>query len=907
MSSMLYRLGRTVARRWRAVLLAWLAVVVVAGVAAVAAGGRLTDSFTIPGTEAQRGIDALHQRFPELAGASAQVLFVAPDGAQVADYAEDIADVLAEAETAPDVVYVSDPFAVASALSADGRHAISQIQLSSTISDLDPATAETLVAIADAATAATDLDVHAGGSIFGTRSVHLGPTEMVGVLLALVILAVTFSSMVAAGLPILTAVVGVGVGMAGILVAAAVTDISTTTPTLALMIGLAVGIDYALFVLSRHRAQLARGMDVGESIAESVATAGSAVIFAGTTVMIALIGLLVARVPFLGVMGVAAAATVAVAVVVAVTALPALMAALGERLRPRPGSRAARHATVRAAEGTTMGARWVAVVTRAPIVTIAVVVLGLLAAAVPAKDLALSLPDNGIAEEGSPERITYDLISEAYGPGFNTPLLVTADIIATTDPLGVMAALGEDLGAFDGVAAVAIATPNATADLGIVQIIPEHSQTDERTVALVQAIRADRDVLEERHGVSDLIVTGQSAAAIDISERLTAALLPFGIVVVGLSLVLLTVVFRSIAVPVKATIGYLFSVLAAFGAIAAVFQWGWFADALNVTKTGPVISFLPIMLMGVLFGLAMDYEVFLVSRMREDWVHTGDAQRAVRSGFAASARVVTAAALIMISVFAAFIPEADPMVKPVALGLAVGVVVDAFVVRMTLVPAVLAVLGERAWWLPEWLDRRLPSIDIEGAALEHHLEHEAWLAEHGPAAVRAEGVGIPDDAGDRGADVGPGWLVADASLVVRPGEIVAVRSDDAVARAAFLAAVAGRLRTAAGRLVVLDRVLPDEAGAVRSRVPFLLDPGPDGGAIPDAPLVVADLAGRAAAWPAVLAAAGRGGAAVVGVSGVDRLPVGVTAHDLRGAPGAPYPSPPAPGEVTLDELLEVAP
>jgi RND superfamily putative drug exporter len=369
--------------------------------------------------------------------------------------------------------------------------------------------------------------------------------------------------------------------------------------------------------------------------------------------------------------------------------------------------------------------------------------------------------------------------------------------------------LGDDLAQVDGVEAVALSTPNPKADLGIVQIIPEAAQADPATAALVREIRSRADALEQRHGVDDLLVTGHTAVTIDVSDRLAGALLPFGVVVVGLSLILLTVVFRSIAVPVKATLGYLLSVAASFGAVAAVFQWGWLAEAMNVARVGPVISFMPIILMGVLFGLAMDYEVFLVSRMREEYVHGASARRAVDAGFTSSARVVTAAAVIMISVFAAFVPNSDASVKPIALGLAVGVFVDAFVVRMTLVPAVLALLGDRAWWLPGWLDRRLPVLDVEGAGLEHHLEHEAWTGRHGQAVVRAEGVRILDEHGSP--------LVAGVDAVVRPGEMVLVRTDDRLARRALLTALAGRLETADGRLVVLDRVLPDEAAAVRSR------------------------------------------------------------------------------------------
>jgi putative drug exporter of the RND superfamily len=585
--------------------------------------------------------------------------------------------------------------------------------------------------------------------------------------------------------------------------------VNTSPPTLALMIGLAVGIDYALFIVSRHRGQLARGLDPAESVAQSLATAGSAVIFAGATVVIALCGLVVARIPFLAVMGYAAAVAVAIAVVVALTVVPALLGLFGERLTPREGSRAARNAVVEPGSTHTLGARWVRLVIKVPVVT-AVLVTGLLIVlALPARDLALGLPDNGSSPTGSTERTTYDLVTRDYGPGFNTPLLVTADIIRTTDPVGVMKKLGDDLARYDGVDAVALSTPNRTADLGMVQIIPSRTQTDPATADLVREIREHRGDLEKKYDITDVRVTGQTAVTIDVSDRLFGALLPFGLVVVGLSLLLLMVVFRSIAVPVKATLGYLLSVGASFGAVVAVFQWGWLADLLNVPQTGPVVSFMPIILMGVLFGLAMDYEVFLVSRMREDYVHTGDARGSVISGFTGSARVVTAAAIIMISVFAAFVPHGDSSVQPIALGLAVGVFVDAFLVRMTLVPAVMALLGDRAWWLPSWLDRRLPSLDVEGSGIEKHVEHDEWVEDHGRPVVRAEGVSLRS-----GGEV----LLEGVDLVLWPGDLLVVPDRDPVRRRAFLTALTGRLEHAEGRLVVLDRVLPAEAQAVRRRV-----------------------------------------------------------------------------------------
>jgi RND superfamily putative drug exporter len=461
-----------------------------------------------------------------------------------------------------------------------------------------------------------------------------------------------------------------------------------------------------------------------------------------------------------------------------------------------------------------MGARWVHAVTRVPVLTVVLTTAVLLVMALPARDLDLGLPDRGSDAPGSTSRVTYDLISDAYGPGWNSPLLVTVDIIRTTDPVGVVEDLAADLGQLDGVAAVPLATPNPKGDLGVVQVVPETGQTDPATADLVREIRDRSSALEKKYGITDLEVTGQTAVTIDVSERLSAALLPFGLVVVGLSLLLLMIVFRSIAVPVKATLGYVLSVAASFGAVAAVFEWGWFADTLGVSRLGPVISFLPIILMGVLFGLAMDYEVFLVSRMHEDYVHSGgqgsDARRAVISGFTASARVVAAAAIIMFSVFAAFVPHGDAIVKPIALGLAVGVFVDAFLVRMTLVPAVLALLGRRAWWLPRWLDARVPQLDVEGEGLLAHLEHEAWVRDHGPVAVRAEGAEVVDRHGRT--------VLPPVTLVVPTGDLSVVALEDTRTRAALLAALAGRLPVTDGVLVVQDRILPTEAVAVRARV-----------------------------------------------------------------------------------------
>ncbi len=453
-----------------------------------------------------------------------------------------------------------------------------------------------------------------------------------------------------------------------------------------------------------------------------------------------------------------------------------------------------------------------AIVTKVPALTIAVVVLGLGVMAIPAKDLQLALPSNRTADPGTPARVTYDLIDEHFGVGYNGPLIVAATIVTSDDPLGVMDGMADEIRELPGVASVPLATPNEDATMGIVQVVPTTGPDDPATKDLVKRIRALEPHFAEKYGVPTA-VTGFTAVAIDISDRLGAALLPFGILVVGISLLLLTMVFRSIAVPIKATIGYLLSVGAAFGATAMVFEYGWGSSFFNVAQTGPVISFLPILLMGILFGLAMDYELFLVSRIREEYVHReraadsardDSAKAAISDGFAASARVVVAAAIIMFSVFAAFVPEGEGPIKTIAFGLAVGVFIDAFVVRMTLVPAVLALLGRSAWWLPRWLDRLLPTFDVEGEGLAHQLALRDWPSPDDDHLVLADGLHLP------GTD-------REIALAVRPGGVLVVDGQVNAGKSALLLTLAGRMRLRAGRLKIAGLVLPQQGSAVRRR------------------------------------------------------------------------------------------
>ncbi|MEU8971131.1 MMPL family transporter [Streptomyces monashensis] len=748
MASLLHRLGRGAFRHRRAVLAAWLLILTAVVTCVITFGGTTDDEFTVPGSPAQTAMDTLQKELPSAAGTSAQIVFVAPEGHEITEpqYAAAVSATMARADRAPQVVGVTDPVR-SKVVSPDRTAALGQVRYQVGRAGLHE---DSLTSLERTTRPAKDagLTVEVGGSAYGSSKSTGHTKELMGVAVALVVLTITFGSLFAAGMPLLTAITGVAVTLLGLSALTGVLTISSTAPSLASMLGLAVGIDYALFILSRHRSQLATGMDTEESVARATATAGSAVVFAGLTVIIALCGLAVVRIPFLTVMGVGGAAAVLIAVGVSTTLLPALMGFAGERLRPKPDSRAARreqaaHTGEFDGGPRTMGERWGRIAVRRPLLTLLAVLIGLLAVAVPARDLRLALPDNGSAPAGSGQRQTYDTVSEKFGPGFNGPLLVHADTSRATDPQTATAALVKDLKAADGVAAVGKPQVVDHGHAAVIQVVPTSGPADEKTKNLVQHIRNEAPTWQ-RQTRAVVSVTGTTAVNIDVSDRLASSLIPFALVVVGLSLLLLLLVFRSVVVPLKASLGFLLSVAATFGAVVAVFQWGWLAGALGVAETGPVVSILPILVMAVLFGLAMDYEVFMVSRMREAYVHGAAPREAVLAGSRHASRVVTAAALIMFAVFASFVPGGSTMLKPIAFALAVGVVIDAFLVRMTLVPAVLALVGRAGWWLPKWLDRLLPDLDIEGERLAADRQLDAADG-HGPGLPVAAGGAFRED------------------------------------------------------------------------------------------------------------------------------------------------------------------
>ncbi|MFB7997690.1 MMPL family transporter [Streptomyces sp. NPDC056002] len=718
MATFLYKLGKLAFRRRHFVALIWVALLTLAGVGAASAPTAASSSFSIPGTEAQKAFDLLDQRFPGSSadGATARVVFQAPDGEKItsaANKAEVTKTVSELKDGSKEVAAAADPF-VAKTVSKDGTIAYSSVSYKVSSMELTDADRDALQKTVDEARD-SGLTVEVGGDALQAMP-ETGATEVIGVAIAAVVLVITFGSLVAAGLPLLTALIGVGIGVSSITALANALDLGTTTSTLAMMIGLAVGIDYALFIVSRFRAELAEGRDREEAAGRAVGTAGSAVVFAGLTVVIALVGLAVVNIPMLTKMGIAAAGTVAIAVLIALTLIPALLGYAGKRVHGRK-ARKVLAAQKKPEPKTNMGTRWARFVLRRPVAVLLTAVVGLGVMAVPVSSLELGLPDDGVQPTDTTQRKAYDLLSEGFGPGFNGPLVAVVDVKHSQDPKDAVARVSKDIAATDGVKTVTPPAFNQAGDTATITVVPSSKPSSTQTEDVVHTIR-DKGADIKADTRAEVLVTGTTAMNIDVSQKLNDALVPYLALVVGLAFLLLMVVFRSVLVPLKAALGFLLSVVAALGAVVAVYQWGWLGSLFGVEQTGPIMSMMPIFMVGVVFGLAMDYEVFLVTRMREAYVHGERPAQAIVTGFRHGARVVTAAAVIMIAVFAGFIGSSEQMVKMIGFGLAIAVFFDAFLVRMTIVPAVLALLGKRAWWLPKWLDRILPNVDVEGEGLK---------------------------------------------------------------------------------------------------------------------------------------------------------------------------------------------
>ncbi|MDQ0913294.1 RND superfamily putative drug exporter [Streptomyces canus] len=748
MATFLYRIGRWAFRRRRLVGGLWLGALLLAVAAAAMAPGGEEEDLSMPGTESQKAFDLLDERFPQSnsQGAEARLVFRAPDGQRVTatENKAAVEDALGSLDGGGQVASTTDPYTTG-AVSEDGTIAYSTITYTADAVDL---TGSTKSALEDAASQARDagLTVEIGGSALDAEEEPGGTTELIGVAVAAVVLVLALGSLVAAGLSLLTAFTGVAIAFGLVSALAVPLGLTSTVAILALMLGLAVGIDYALFITSRFRDERAQGSEPEEAAGRAVGTAGSAVVFAGATVVIALAGLGVVGIPELTKMGMGGAGAVALAVLVALTLVPALFGFFGRRVlsrrirkATRPGSERP-HPMPAAAGRPGLGTRWARFVLRRPVAVLMIAGIGLGAVALPALSLELGLPGDESKSVQTTQRRGYDLLSEGFGPGFNGPLTVVVDMLASSGSADTRATTDlvvKTVEGVDGVASVGDPVLSRTKDTAVLTAVPRTAPNSGETKDLVHAIRGAVSGVEADTGAA-VLVTGTTAMNIDISEAMSDALVPYLTVVIGLAVLLLIVVFRSVLVPVKAALGFLLSVGAAFGVLVAVFQWGWAADLLGIEQTGPVMSLMPILIIGIVFGLAMDYEVFLLTRMREAYVHGASPGEAIVSGFRHSGRVVAAAAIIMISVFAGFVGMSSPTIQTMGVGLAAAVAFDAFVVRMAIAPAVLALLGHRAWWLPRILNRVLPNVDIEGEALSRHVPGSAAESD---AAVRRLPVG----------------------------------------------------------------------------------------------------------------------------------------------------------------------
>jgi RND superfamily putative drug exporter len=633
-----------------------------------------------------------------------------------AQFAEQQAQLDAQREQLDLASTLADNASALSTVSNDEATAIGAVVFDETLFDLDP---EDRLAVSTALEKAgvDGVDLYFSSELTNSLGGLLGVGEVAGVLIAAVVLVIVFGALLPAVLPLLSSLVGVGVGVAGSLAFSGVVEMASVTPVLGVMLGLAVGIDYSLFIINRHRRQLRGGVSLRDSIPLANGTAGNAVVFAGSTVFIALLALNVTGIPFLGVMGTVGAVCVLIAVLVAVTLTPALLGLAGMRVLSKRARAKIGHPDHAVVAPTPMPT-WRAIVS-------AVLAVGiLLVAAIPALSLRLGLPDGSSEAEDSTQYQAYTIVAEEFGAGRNGTLVVTAEpgtAVDAADELAVMrlqVEIEDVLMAQNDVAAVAPVGVAADGGLLAFQVIPEDGPSSVSTEELVADLRALSPLDSSENGLIELGVAGQASGNIDISAALANALPVYLALVIGLSILIMVVVFRSLLVPLIATGGFLLSFFAALGAVTAIYQWGWFGSVFGVHDPGPVLNFAPIILVGVLFGLAMDYQLFIASGMREAFVHGTPARTAVVAGVQGARAVVIAAAIIMISVFGGFMFSHLAMIRPLGFGMAVGVLFDAFVVRLLLMPALMHLLGRSAWWLPKWLDRILPDVDVEGASLE---------------------------------------------------------------------------------------------------------------------------------------------------------------------------------------------
>jgi putative drug exporter of the RND superfamily len=709
MSSLLYRIGHFAGRHpWR-VLAAWVVIAAAAMMLNISVGGAPDESFTLPGAESQRAADAIEDRFPQKTLNTSNVIFHSAEGVTEPETKAAVDQAVTQLSEGPHVVDVHDPYDPRGpTISEDGTTVFATVAY-----DVQKVTADEYDDADHATQVARDagVQVEYDGSLGYAKGDAEPGSEKIGILVAVVVLAIAFGSLVAVSLPILVALVGILIGTSTIGIMSGFLDVPKIATTVAVMLGLGVGIDYALFVLARHRQNIDAGMPVPQAIGRANATAGLSVLFAGVTVVVAIAGLQVSGIPMMTMMGWASAAMVAVTMLAAVTLLPALLGVAGRRvnslripfIKSRP-----------AYDSRSTSSRWAAAVVARPVrfAVVAAVVLGVLAA--PVFSMRLAFTDAGNDGPSTTTRKAYDLVADSYGPGVNGPFQVVVETSGSDDADAALATVGDALRHEQGIASVGQPVLNDDGDLAIIEVTPTTAPQDEATSDLLQRLR--KDVLPGAVGDSDVeaTVTGGTAMSDDVSQRLQQRMVWFLAAVIGLSFIVLMLVFRSVLVPLKAAVLNVLSVGAAYGVVVAVFQWGWGAGLVGVHSEVPIMPLAPMLMFAILFGLSMDYEVFLLSRVREYYLRHLDPRQAVVEGVGSTARVITSAALIMISVFGAFILSSDVVTKMFGVGLAVAVLLDVTLVRMVLVPAVMSLLGHRAWWLPEWLDRRLPTVVLDG-------------------------------------------------------------------------------------------------------------------------------------------------------------------------------------------------
>ncbi|HEY9557237.1 MAG TPA: MMPL family transporter [Acidimicrobiales bacterium] len=721
MSTLLYRLAHWCVRRRRIVLAAWLTALIGAVALAVVADGEASSAFEMPGTESQAAADLLADRFPSESGSTARIVFTTSDGSSLDEplYAEAIGTMLEDLAQRPGVAEVADPFESGS-ISADASIAYADVTYAMPVEEVPLSAFDDMES---AALVAEDvgLGVEFGGEVWADHAEEAEvPAELIGLGFAVIVLLLSFRSVVAMGLTISTALIGTGIGLFGVSIASAFFDLTQMVSVLAMMLGLAVGIDYELFIVTRHRQNLAEGYDVEEAAARANATAGGAVVFAGLTVVIAMSGLALVGIPILTQMGLGAAGAVLAAVMIAVTLVPALFGFAGHKIDRLTIGRARTGSATEARDS--LSARWARRVTARPARSLAIGVGLMLLLSAPMLSMRLGTSDDGTKPESTTQRRAYDLLADGFGPGFNAPLTAVVDLTDAADADSTLAAFSAAAEQHPGIYAVGDPSVSAAGDTAVVPLVPRTGPTAEETSDLVHDLRHDVVSDVEDSTGSEILIAGSTAANIDLADKVGSALPRFMGIVIGLTLILLLVVFRSFVVPIKAAIGILLSISASLGVAVAIFQWGWLNEVIGLDEPMPIVSFIPVVMFAVLFGLSMDYEVFILSRIREDFVRTGDARGSVVSGLTSSARVITAAALIMISVFASFVLMNDPVEKLLAVGFSTAIFLDATVVRMVIVPATMALFDRRAWWLPGWLDRVLPNVDVEGEHLMEQLE-----------------------------------------------------------------------------------------------------------------------------------------------------------------------------------------